>query len=75
MDVSKDGFELGGRPVGELVVACMPVCTGCVVLVDKVISEGEVAQARDKLLNVGDLSAVGGEVTKVVEGSGDHLSK
>lgn len=55
-------------------MASRPVCTSGVMLVDHGIDNGVVAETLLELCNIGDLSAISGDVTKVVERR-VHLNK
>ena len=72
VDVSKDGLELFGRPVRELIVAGDPALARSVVLFDEVVDDSEVSNTFNQFLNISDLSAILGHVAKIIESS--HLN-
>jgi hypothetical protein len=64
---SENGLVLGGRPVGELVVASLPVGTAVVVVLNPVVDIGEDADTHGELLNISDHSVELSHVAKIVE--------
>mmetsp|Transcript_6621 Transcript_6621/g.9000 ORF Transcript_6621/g.9000 Transcript_6621/m.9000 type:complete len:322 (+) Transcript_6621:157-1122(+) len=68
--VAKHVLVLGGRPVGELVVAGGPGGVGGVVLLNPVVDEGEVGKALLELTEGVDLSVELGQVAEEVEVDG-----